>query len=229
MDQRGAHGRQVEELIPATDRFLRGRTFGSARVFWGSVFHAIPEDMEDPLDLDRRTGLPDALRVLAEKYPRENWETHPEFNALTRFWLDRHLMFRRLQDMLIEETEGFLDGRADARRYASSLSRLAGTFLNELQGHHGIEDAHYFPLLAARDARLAAGFELLDSDHHALDAGLHGLADRTKAVLRKPETVATEALRIDLVRFRALLDRHLIDEEELVVPIILEYADAGLS
>lgn len=185
--------------------------------------------MDDPLDLDRRTGLPDALRVLAEKYPRETWEAHPEFNALTRFWLDRHLMFRRLQDLLVTETEGFLDRKADARRYSASLSRLAGTFLNELHGHHGIEDAHYFPLLAARDARLTAGFELLDADHHALDAGIHGLADRTNAVLRAPGPEAAEALRVDLVRFRALLDRHLVDEEELVVPMVLEYAGAGLS
>ena len=167
--------------------------------------------------------------MLAEKYPREIWETHPEFNALTRFWLDRHLMFRRLQGMLIDETEGFLDRRADPRRYASSLSRLAGAFLNELHGHHGIEDAHYFPLLAARDARLAAGFELLDSDHQVLDAGLHGLADRTDAVLRQTQSVSAEALRLDLLRFQALLDRHLIDEEVLVVPMILEYAGAGLS
>ena len=185
--------------------------------------------MKDPLDLDRRTGLPDALRFLAEKYPREVWETHPEFNALTRFWLDRHLMFRRLQDMLIDETEGFIDGRADPRHYATRLSRLAGTFLNELHGHHGIEDARYFPLLAARDPRLSAGFELLESDHHALEAGLHGLADRTNAVLRQPASVAAEALRVDLVRLRTLLDRHLIDEEELVVPMVLEYAGAGLS
>jgi iron-sulfur cluster repair protein YtfE (RIC family) len=185
--------------------------------------------MKDPLDLDRRTGLPDALRILAEKYPREIWETHPEFNALTRFWLDRHLMFRRLQGMLIAETETYLDRTADPARYAANLSGLAGTFLNELHGHHGIEDAHYFPLLASRDARLTSGFELLDSDHHALDAGLHGLADRTNAVLRSPAAVPAEALRVDLVRFEALLDRHLIDEEELVVPMILEYAGAGLS
>ena len=80
--------------------------------------------MKDPLDLDRRTGLPDALRILAEKYPREIWEAHPEFNALTRFWLDRHLMFRRLQGMLIAETETYLDRTADPARYAANLSGL---------------------------------------------------------------------------------------------------------
>ncbi len=184
--------------------------------------------MSDPLDLDRRTGLPDALRVLAEKYPRGTWETHPEFNALTRFWLDRHLMFRRIQDVLIAETESYLDRSADPTRYTADLSRLAGMFLNELHGHHGIEDAHYFPVLAARDARLGAGFELLDADHHALDAGIHGLADRTNAVLRAPAAVPAEALRAELERFRSLLDRHLTDEEDLVVPMILEYAGAGL-
>jgi len=46
-------------------------------------------------DLRHRKGLPDALRVLLEQYPRALWESHQNFDGLTRFWLERHLMFRR--------------------------------------------------------------------------------------------------------------------------------------
>jgi iron-sulfur cluster repair protein YtfE (RIC family) len=185
------------------------------------------------LSLEHRTALPDALRVLVEKHPRAGWEGHPHFSDLTRFWLDRHLMFRRMQAMLVEETEGYLDAGRDPRRYGAQLHRLAGMFLNELHGHHHIEDAHYFPLLTAQDARLVKGFELLDADHHAIDPLLHTLAERTNAVLgtlgaAKPDTALAGRLLAELRRFAGFLDRHLTDEEELVVPVILEYDPPGL-
>ena len=62
----------------------------------------------------------------------------------------------------------------------------------------------------------------------AAGRGLGVLADRTNAVIRGLDTVTAEALRVDLERFRRLLDRHLFDKEDLVVPMILEYAGAGL-
>jgi iron-sulfur cluster repair protein YtfE (RIC family) len=177
------------------------------------------------LDLATRQGLPDALRVLLERYPRAGWEAHPNFDGLTRFWLERHLMFRRLQSMLLETTETALDRNEDPRRIAANLHRLAGMFLNELHGHHTIEDMHYFPLLQRLEPRLEQGFALLDSDHHALDPLLHGLADKTNAVLQALPQANREmgALNVDLARFSRFLDRHLTDEEEIVVPVILEH------
>jgi iron-sulfur cluster repair protein YtfE (RIC family) len=188
----------------------------------------------DDLALDVRERLPDPLRVLVAAYPRSGWESHPHFTALTRFWLDRHLSFRRMQGLLIAETEGFLDGGREPRAYARGLQRLAGTFLNELHGHHMIEDHQNFPLLKRLDGRLAAGFDLLDADHHALDAGIHALAEDTNAVLRAvqdgaPADAPAGALHGRLAGFARLIDRHLVDEEELVVPVILDNPGADGS
>lgn len=83
----------------------------------------------DDLTLATCPGLPDALRVLVERYPREVWETHLAFDQLTRFWLDRHLMFRAAQARLIGDTQGFLDRARDPRRFAAELDRLAGFFV----------------------------------------------------------------------------------------------------
>jgi iron-sulfur cluster repair protein YtfE (RIC family) len=186
----------------------------------------------DELALDVRTGLPEPLRVLLEPYPRRGWESHPHFTALTRFWLDRHLLFRRVQTMLVSETEEFLDAGREPQGYGGGLARLAGMFLNELHGHHMIEDMHYFPLLKGLDARIAAGFDLLDADHHALDGEIRGLAEDTNAVLAAlrggQPALAAGALHGRLLRFGRLLDRHLTDEEELVVPVILDHPEAGL-
>ncbi|RVT87004.1 hemerythrin domain-containing protein [Rhodobacteraceae bacterium CCMM004] len=180
--------------------------------------------MDDDLSLERRTGLPDALRVLAETLPRDGWEGHDNFTALTRFWLDRHLMFRDVLGRLRTGAEAYLDGRAEDRRHAGEVARYGGFLLNELMAHHHIEDAHYFPQLSELDARLTRGFTLLDADHHALDDHIRGLADGANAYLTAQGRDTAGALHAGLGRFETFLDRHLTDEEDLVVPVILTYA-----
>lgn len=179
-------------------------------------------------DLETRTGLPDALRVLLDEYPRDLWQSHSNFDGLTRFWLQRHLLFRQVLGELQAETRTFLDRNADAQAYAGRTAQLAGFLVNQLHGHHQIEDQHYFPQLAAAEARLEHGFEILDADHHALDAHLHGLTEDTNALLRtiharQNATDVAAALEARLSGFGRFLDRHLTDEEELVVPVILHH------
>ena len=189
--------------------------------------------MTDDLALAVRSGLPDPLRVLVLRYPRIGWEAHPHFTELTRFWLERHLGFRRMHRMLVEDTREFLDRDRDAQAYAGSLYRLASRFLNDLHGHHMIEDYQYFPILQRLDPRIASGFDLLESDHQALDAAIQGLAETTNAVLaavrdRQPAAAGAGVLDGRLAEFGRLINRHLIDEEELVVPVILDHPEAGL-
>jgi iron-sulfur cluster repair protein YtfE (RIC family) len=190
--------------------------------------------MADELALAARAGLPDPLRVLVETYPREIWEGHANFTLLTRFWLDRHLGFRRMQGLLGAETRAFLDREREPEGFAQGLARLAGDYLSDLHGHHMIEDHHYFPLLRTLDARLESGFELLDADHQALDAEIHALADAADKVLaavryRRPAEAAAGGLAARLDAMGRLIDRHLTDEEELVVPVILDHPEAGLG
>lgn len=186
----------------------------------------------DLLALETRTGLPDALRVLLEAYPRPAWEADPGFSPLIRFWLDRHMMFRRIAGRLLAETRSRLDGASEPRAYAAALSRLGSAFVGELHGHHNVEDAHYFPVLARHDARLESGFALLDRDHHALDGHLQAFVTAANAVLQAPEARrhdATGAFLDQLAGFAPLLERHLTDEEDLVVPVLLRYGDRGMG
>lgn len=185
-------------------------------------------------DLNGRTELPDALRVLLEEYPREAWEAHPNFSDLIRFWLSRHLMFRRVLLQLQDDNRARLDNGMDERAYAGRLSRLGGQFLNELHGHHMIEDSHYFPHLKMLDLRLVRGFDILDRDHHSIDAHLSDFAQAANSVIGatangKPDRDAVGKMEAKLKDTERFLDRHLVDEEELVVPVLLKYAPAGLS
>ena len=188
----------------------------------------------DPDALAARPRLPDALRVLVEELPREGWEAHPRFSELIRFWLQRHGLFRALLERMRGDAEAALDGRIEAPDFARLISRHGGLFVGELHAHHQIEDAHYFPRLRALDPRVERGFAILDRDHHALDAAQGLFAGRADAVLRgaREEAGRTDraaALLREVEGFHPLLERHLIDEEELVVPVLLRHARDGLA
>ena len=192
----------------------------------------MPETYPDPtLHLDLRSGLPDALTVLLRDYPRAGWEAHPGFDGLVRFWLDRHMMFRRLTGMLVEASEARLDAKMDPRQFKANLSRMGSMLVGELHGHHNIEDHHYFPILSAKDPRIAQGFEVLDADHHALDGLLNRYVEAANAALQAPDsdTTAIGTFLKETRALDALLDRHLLDEEDLVVPVILKYGAGGLG
>jgi hemerythrin-like domain-containing protein len=101
--------------------------------------------------------------------------------------------------------------------------------IHELHGHHQIEDTQYFPTLAGLDKTAAQGFDLLDADHQSLDQLLHDLAEGANRVLRGCDTAAaftdaSGALHKQITGFKPLLNRHLTDEEELVVPVLLKHS-----
>lgn len=178
------------------------------------------------LALETRTGLPDALRVLVDEHPRAGWEGDPGFDALIQFWLDRHMMFRRVLAEMVNQTQSMLDDKIDAMSFGKNISRYGGTFVNGLHEHHSVEDHHYFPRLIQKDSRLEKGFAILDADHHALDRHLADFVDAANGTLKSladptPLRNATGALHDQLALLMRLLDRHLTDEEELIVPIIL--------
>ncbi len=184
--------------------------------------------MSDDLNLETRTGLPDPLRVLLAAYPRDGWTTDPGFDDLIRFWLDRHLMFRRLLAEMTKTSEALLDHKAEPQRFGTAMSRYGGMFVNQLHQHHQIEDTHYFPVLMQKDDRVARGFDILDADHHAIDRHLSDFVDHANGALQKLDDrdrlqAATGDLHQHLELLKRLLDRHLTDEEELVVPVILKY------
>lgn len=184
--------------------------------------------MTDETDLATRPGLSDALRVLLDEYPRDGWTDDPGFDGLIRFWLDRHVMFRRLLAEMTAQTERMLDRSLDPQRFGAVLSRYGGMFVNGLHEHHTIEDTHYFPVLSQKDSRLTHGFAILDRDHHAIDRYLADFVDAANGAIGQigPGADLTDpagALHRELGLLTRLLDRHLTDEEELIVPVILKF------
>ena len=172
--------------------------------------------------LATRTGLPPHLRVLVEDLPRLTWDAQPDFGGLAAFWLDRHLDFRKLTSLLQTNAETLLDGNMAVQDHAAQLAHYGTTLLQSLHGHHQIEDEHYFPMMAKMDARVGKAFTLLDADHHALDTLIAGFADTANAVLQTG-TDAPQNFHANLLQFNRQLIRHLEDEEDIVIPMILKH------
>jgi len=189
---------------------------------------------QEDLMLEGRDGLPEALKVLLAAYPRQGWSADPGFDGLVRFWMERHMMFRALSQRLGGLAQAHLAGEAEGPAAAAGIARAGNLFLGELHGHHTIEDRHYFPVLAARDARIASGFALLERDHEALDGHLARFAEAANGALQAltgsaDARPATEAFHAEVLGLERLLERHLTDEEDLVVPVILHYGPEGLG
>ncbi|MCB1474360.1 MAG: hemerythrin domain-containing protein [Rhodobiaceae bacterium] len=192
-------------------------------------------------DLELRAGLPDQLRELARLFPRQTWAAHDNFGPLTRFWLERHAMFRKLMAQLQADARALAGREMDPIRYAPRLSRLGGMFVGQLHEHHHVEDDHYFPMLATREHALQRGFDLLEADHHAIAEALDTFTREANALLSSTDAspredaslnetaVAGQAARFveTLDRFDRLLVRHLKDEEEIIVPVLLKYGENG--
>ncbi|UWQ18453.1 hemerythrin domain-containing protein [Jannaschia sp. M317] len=182
---------------------------------------------DNPLSLARRDRLPEALQVLLADYPRAGWRAHPQFGPLTQFWLDRHLSFRTLLAQLTRDTQGRIDGTLDPDRHAARLAQGGSRFLQELHGHHSIEDGVYFPKMVALVPALDRAFALLDADHHELHDALEGFATDANGLLRGELEAGRFLDRLDgMTRF---LDRHLTDEEEVIVPVILKVGERRLG
>jgi len=182
---------------------------------------------EEGSGLATRAGLPEALRALLRKYPRAKWESHPNFGRLTQFWLDRHRSFRRTLGQLREVMAGHRAGMISHSEMGAQVSRLAGGLFTALDSHHRIEEHHYFPKLVEREPALAEGIRLLDEDHDQMEHALSDLARRANTMLAAladgPATEEAADFEKALAAFTRLLNRHLTDEEDLVVPVVLEH------
>lgn len=190
--------------------------------------------MSDPLDLDSREGWPPELLFLLRQHPRGGWSGRPDLGMTARFWLDRHGAFRQLGKALQDDTDAFRHGKTTPEDFQARFPRRLQVFLGELNGHHQVEDHHYFPLFRRAEPDLLSGFEVLDRDHQTLHAGLVATAEAANALLqalaRDPTAAqgpADSYAVISATLLRRML-RHLDDEEDLVIPLLLERGEAGL-
>ena len=187
------------------------------------------------LDLDTRGGWPEDLRLFLDRYPRDVWSSHVNLGERMHFWLGVHNGFRDLGGSLQSATADFREGLVTPERFQHWFVPRLRHLLSHLHTHHQVEDFEYFPILTAAEPRLVKGFETLESDHHVIH---QTIAQLTQA--------ATDFLNVEPVnRDRRLstgdryadasdklikqLVRHLDDEEDLIVPLVLDRGERPLG
>ena len=196
--------------------------------------------MVDLPTLDTRAGLPPDLMELLERYPRETWPDHRNLGATAQFWLSRHDMFRELGGQLNAGLSQYREGTVDLDGFRQWFAPRLQFFLQQLEHHHQIEDDHYFPVFQRAEPKLARGFDLLDGDHHLIHQDLVGVADCANGLLRvtRPaaqpqpsdaERRAADAYGTASERLLTRLTRHLFDEENLIIPLILDRGEVSIG
>lgn len=191
------------------------------------------------LHLDHRKGLPADLLELLQRYPREVWQEHDNLGQTARFWLQRHDMFRELGEALEEGLDARREDKADLAAFRGWFAPRLSFFLQQLEGHHQIEDHHYFPVFLAVERKLSHGFELLEADHEVIHEDLLMMAETANAFLSSeaasdgreddPSRRAADAYGQASERLLRRLIRHLADEEDLIVPLILDRTEEKLG
>ncbi len=174
----------------------------------------------------------DGSARLGRQYPRESWAGHANFGPLSQFWLRKHDGFRQLGAQL---TQGFESAGNDlARDIEAHRPLLSGLqhYLGHLEGHHSVEDQHYFPLFKRIEPAVAPGFERLEADHVRVDSGMREIIERWGIIHdlwtgKRPHGSEISAWHDIIVGFMVEVGRHLDDEEDLIIPVLLKHGEAG--
>jgi iron-sulfur cluster repair protein YtfE (RIC family) len=189
----------------------------------------------DHLLLPVRAGLSAEIAYLRDVHPQPLWRAHANYGEMADFWLQVHHSLREHGRELALATETFREGRSDAAGFQQTFVPRFNHFIQHLHGHHQIEDDAYFPRFRALDPRMVAGFGILEHDHGLIHLQLLATVGSARELLAALPQVGDEQRRaIDAYaaasgQLLALLVRHLADEEDLVIPAILEHGERSIA
>lgn len=187
------------------------------------------------LSLAIRSGLPDDLLGLRSKFPREAWPGHANLGEWTQFWLSRHRMFRDLDAMLSDACDKLQGGEIGIGEFTPWFLPRLEFLLGHLDLHHKIEEFHIFPAFARAEPMLERGFVLLESDHQEIHALTDAMQSAAAQLSNAGDMHADQARRAGDAVVDSLspllrgLNAHLNDEEDLIVPIVLERTEGAIG
>lgn len=187
--------------------------------------------MTTTLPLPSRTGMPDDQLFMLARYPRADWWAHDDIHGLSGQWIQHHNTFRDMGKTLGVGIADYREGRNTAPEFARWFAPRLNRLLGYLDAHHNIEDHVYFPKFVEAENRLTRGFDILEGDHHQIHAALEANAEAANAFLRAlqenddKQRFAADNYALENEKLVAMLTRHLDDEEDLIIPLILDRGD----
>ncbi len=185
--------------------------------------------------VERRQGLSDALKKSLAAYPAD--PTRNSYQGEAQFWLQIHQGLLRTSATLPNWCQKF-QNESDVRsmlQIAPRIADLAHQLVHHAHTHHHIEDYHFFPVFLHTFPQLANPLELLEKDHEILSVVLddieeanrrfrHCYADikgKSDIALRDDFMRAADKLKAGAERLDRLFIRHISDEEEICLPLLM--------
>lgn len=86
-------------------------------------------------------------------------------------------MFRELNTALLSASDQLKAGDVTAEEFCTWFLPRNRFFLQQMHGHHMIEDHQYFPVLTNMVPTPSRGFEVLENDHEMIHTGLVSLQE----------------------------------------------------
>ena len=158
---------------------------------------------------------------LYNKLPPDQW-FGADYAYKTSGWLKVHTNIRKRQRILTQISDAYISGEFDWSEYRSQILKRINMHVLKLHQHHGVEDDGFFPEFVSMYPKLAPAFEILGHDHEYLNELLDKLQIQNDQLGRSEieDKALAEELHDTLVKVTALLQQHLTDEEDLVIPIL---------
>ncbi|WP_367109713.1 hemerythrin domain-containing protein [uncultured Psychrobacter sp.] len=158
---------------------------------------------------------------LYEKLPPDQWFS-ADYAYKTSGWLKVHTNIRKRQRILTQISDAYMSGEFDWTEYRSQILKRINMHVLKLHQHHGVEDEGFFPEFVSMYPKLAPAFEILGHDHEYLNELLDTLQAQNDQLARSDteDKVLAKQLHDTLVAVTDLLQQHLTDEEDLVIPIL---------
>ena len=158
---------------------------------------------------------------LYNKLPPDQW-FGADYAYKTSGWLKVHTNIRKRQRILTQINDAYISGEFDWSEYRSQILKRINMHVLKLHQHHGVEDDGFFPEFVSMYPKLAPAFEILGHDHEYLNELLDKLQIQNDQLGRSEieDKALAEELHKTLVAVTDLLQQHLTDEEDLVIPIL---------
>lgn len=134
-----------------------------------------------------------------------------------------HRVFRNEFPLLAALVQAVPAG--DGRR-ARLLAAHTDDLVTLLRLHHGMEDAHLWPLLAERARPHTESIRRMESQHHEIEIHLDLIESLLPAWASDARPGERDELARTLLTAGRRLDEHLDDEEREVLPIVAEHLSA---
>ena len=185
--------------------------------------------VEQAWQVEQRKGLPDVIKNLLLPLEREQCSEHTRYGGKASFFIQYHgdllataAYLKQSLQVLLDSAQGVFNGQ----QLKGPLS-AAQYLVDRAHNHHRIEDQVYFPQFRKIMPQLSKGIDLLDKDHKTLDLALDDLSTRVMSMvmtLNQGDVIDKQQVKVltdNILYLQRILQRHLHDEEEVIIPIFL--------